>query len=168
MPENNQILSIGNQLVGMPLAGPESFSQEQIAYLKRAMGIDETVLYESANGMQLKNGLLLPESIYNFERIRFYVASSTANGTPCIVEVPIQVTPYPNGTFVFCFTNGHGLSDAFKLSWKWKMTFANNTLTLTLSEYWGQNGTSWTQGDNINDATVYKIVGIHRIAGGNQ
>lgn len=168
MSENNQIMSVEGQLVGLPLAGPESFSQEQIAYLKRAMGIDETVLYESANGMQLKNGLLLPESIYNFERIRFYVASTTSNGTPVIAEVPIQISPYPNGTITLFFTNGHDLTSTYKLNWKWKMTLSGTTLTLTLSQYWGQLGTNWIQGDNLNDATVYKIVGIHRIAGGNQ
>lgn len=143
---------------------PTNLSSAQIQALKEALGCDETVLYESTAGMQLHNGLQLPETLYNFERIRFYVSSNTSNGTPCIVEVPIQVTPYPNGTFVLCFTNGHGLTDNFKLSWKWKMTFANNVLTLTLSQYWGQNGTSWTQGDNLIDATVFKIVGIHRVA----
>ena len=168
MPENNQILSIGNQLVGMPLAGPESFSQEQIAYLKRAMGIDETVLYESANGMQLKNGLQLPETLYNFERIRFYVSSNTSDGTPTITEVPIQISPYPDGTITLFFTDGFNLTSTYKLNWKWKMTLSGTTLTLTLSQFWGQQGTNWIQGDNINDATVFKIVGIHRIAGGNQ
>lgn len=41
MPENNQILSVEGQLVGMPLAGPESFSAEQLAYLKTALGLGD-------------------------------------------------------------------------------------------------------------------------------
>lgn len=40
MPENNNIMSLEGQLVGMPLAGPESFSAEQLAYLKRALGFE--------------------------------------------------------------------------------------------------------------------------------
>lgn len=40
MPENNQIMSMEGQLVGMPLAGPESFSQQQLDYLKRALGFE--------------------------------------------------------------------------------------------------------------------------------
>lgn len=39
MPENNQILSVEGQLVGMPLAGPESFSQQQLDYLRSALGL---------------------------------------------------------------------------------------------------------------------------------
>lgn len=125
---------------------------------------DETVLYENSTGMQLKNGLQLPETLYNFERIRFYVASNTASGTPTITEVPIQISPYTEGTFELFFTNGHNLSGNGKFSWKWKMTLSGTTLRLTLSQYWGQSGTNWTQGDSLNDATVFKVVGINRIA----
>ena len=39
MPENNQILSVSGQLVGLPLAGPESFSQQQLDYLRTALGL---------------------------------------------------------------------------------------------------------------------------------
>lgn len=36
----NEIMSVEGQLVGMPLAGPESFSQQQLDYLKRALGVE--------------------------------------------------------------------------------------------------------------------------------
>ena len=39
MPESNEIMSVEGQLVGIPLAGPESFSQQQLDYLKRALGV---------------------------------------------------------------------------------------------------------------------------------
>lgn len=39
MPENNQILSVESQLVGLPLAGPESFSAQQLDYLRTALGL---------------------------------------------------------------------------------------------------------------------------------
>lgn len=45
---SNEILSLNGQLCGIPLAGPESFSQQQLDYLKRALGVDETVLWEGA------------------------------------------------------------------------------------------------------------------------
>lgn len=167
MPESNEMLSVGAQLVGMPLAGPESFTAEQVEYLKKAMGLDETVLYDNPNGLLLKNGLVLPETLYNFERIMFYVDSCQTGGTPAIAFVPIQIPPYNGGTFALFFTNGHDLTSNFKLNWKWKLTLSGTTLTLTLSQFWGQNGTNWSQGDNLNDARVFKIVGIHRISGGN-
>ena len=144
---------------------PTNLTSAQIQALKEALGVDETVLYESANGMQLKDGLQLPETLYNFDRILFYLDSvKSGAGTPAAVIVPIQAPPYPNGTISLYFTNGHDMTSSFKLSWKWKMTLSGTTLTLTESKYWGQNGTTWTQGDNLNDATVFKIVGIHRIA----
>ena len=73
MPENNNIMSLEGQLIGMPTAGPESFSQQQLDYLKRALGVDETVLWEGASTVTnaLKNGagLTLSESPFNFEYI---------------------------------------------------------------------------------------------------
>ena len=142
-----------------------NLSAAQLLALKQALGVDETVLYESTNGMQLYSGLQLPETLYNFERILFYVDSTkNGTGTPAAVIVPIQVTSYQGGTFSLSFINGHEMSSNFKLCWKWVMTLSGTTLTLTDSKYWGQNGTAWTQGDNLNEATVFKIVGIHRIA----
>lgn len=41
MPENNNIMSLEGQLVGMPLAGPESFSQQQLDYLKTSLGLGD-------------------------------------------------------------------------------------------------------------------------------
>ena len=78
MPENNQILSIGNQLVGMPLAGPESFSQEQIAYLKMALGVDETLLYSGlkTNGDGGSATYTLSELPTNFQKIKVYCCAS--------------------------------------------------------------------------------------------
>ncbi len=145
---------------------PTNLTSAQILALKQALGCDETVLYESAGGFALHNGLQLPETLLNFERIMFYVDSNgpNTNGSPAAVIVPIQVNPYPNGTIILCFTNEHNLGSTFALTWKWRMSLSGTTLTLTGAKYWGQQGTSWTQGDNINDATVYKIIGIHRIA----
>lgn len=144
---------------------PTNLSSAQLLALKQALGVDETVLYESANGMQLKNGLQLPETLYNFDRILFYL-DSTQNGagTPAAAIVPIQAPPYPNGTITLYFSNGHDMTSEYKISWKWKMRLSGTTLTLTEAKYWGQHNTEWTQGDNPNDATVFKIVGVHRIA----
>lgn len=36
---SNEIMSVEGQLVGMPLAGPESFSQQQLDYLRSALGL---------------------------------------------------------------------------------------------------------------------------------
>jgi hypothetical protein len=74
MPENNQILSVEGQLIGMPTAGPESFSAQQLDYLKRALGVDETVLWEDADGQAFGNNKAFntSESPLNFSEIRIY------------------------------------------------------------------------------------------------
>ena len=83
MPENNNIMSLEGQLVGMPLAGPESFSSEQLAYLKRALGVDETVLWENASGAL---SFTTSESINNFERIIIYMKSAATAKTHGITQ----------------------------------------------------------------------------------
>ena len=66
---SNEIMSLEGQLCGIPLAGPESFSQQQLDYLKRALGVDETVLYD-ANGSPNQTGpWILSEARTNFKWI---------------------------------------------------------------------------------------------------
>jgi hypothetical protein len=78
MPESNELLSAGAQLIGMPLAGPESFSQQQLDYLKRALGLDETVLYSGlkANGDGGSATYNLSELPTNFQIIKVYCCAS--------------------------------------------------------------------------------------------
>ena len=166
MPENNQILSVEGQLVGMPLAGPESFTAEQIAYLKRAMGIDETVLFSgTATGQTAIN---LPESIFNFERVKIWIRSKVdANNPTSIVEYPISSSDTALNMF---------LTDRYDTTWQWitwRFTYGitNNgtTLTETSNAYGGsQSSNSWGAGANVHNQEIYKIVGIHRISGGNE
>ena len=127
---------------------------------------NETVLFSNSTGEQIKNGVTISEPMTNFERIMFVVDSCKSGGTPNIAYVPM-IPPYSTGTtFKVFFTNGHTFTSSYALTWMWTVTISNNglTLTATASKYWGQNGTSWTNGDNLNDATVFKIVGINRIA----
>lgn len=166
MPENNQILSVDGQLVGMPLAGPESFTAEQVEYLKRAMGIDETVLFSGAATGQ--TAINLPESIMNFERVRIWIRSNSNSANPIsIVEYPL----YPSYTALNIF-----LTDRFDATWQWitwrytyEITNSGTTLTETSNAFGGSNGSSsnWNAGVNVHNQVITKIVGIHRISGGN-
>ena len=45
MPESNEMMSVEGQLVGMSLAGPQSFSNQELNYLKGALDVDETLLF---------------------------------------------------------------------------------------------------------------------------
>ena len=159
MPENNQILSVEGQLVGMPLAGPESFSQQQLDYLKRALGMDETVLYDCSNNYVYgTNSVTLSESYKNFEIIK--ILNSKGN-------VQFYYPANSQNVALFTLTN---MSNGYL--WLIPWTFTSNTV------YSGATGKIWTVGtttavDVPSNAPSnrwiqpIKIIGIHRIAGGN-
>ena len=166
MPENNNIMSIEGQLIGMPLAGPESFSQQQLDYLKRALGVDETVLWE---GVSLN--ATLSELPTNFERIRIEFGTPVTNtgdntGRGCIEVSMYYVDTSNNGSILLStFFNGDGsnknpyYTSGFvigirTLTWKTAWTAFGQVFGTTKS-----TGTSWFR--------LNKVVGIHRIAGGN-
>ena len=152
MPENNQILSVEGQLVGMPLAGPESFSQQQLDYLKRALGVDETVLWSGNE----QSGCTLSESCRNFEKIivkfksndeYYYEHTLDASSTAFVLM------GYQCGSNVWLKLVGYTLSDT--------QITAGIAHEVTLA-----NSSSVSVNSN-NKLTLLKVVGIHRIAGGN-
>ena len=168
MPENNQILSVSGQLVGLPLAGPESFSQQQLDYLKRALGVDETVLWEGTLNT-LNSNIECSENLSNFSTIKIFyrlVADSVVQSVGVHEFEPSEMSSGQNvsfGGFYLISNNFYGwwlgrlvVTDGYKV----KITNTKNS--------WG-TGSSPTDG-TTNYSTVgfiYKIVGIHRISGGN-
>lgn len=158
MPESNEIMSVEGQLVGMPLAGPESFSQQQLDYLKAAMGIDETVLWTGeASGASAT--MSLSEAFTNFERIRFYIDEGNA-------AIPYWCSESEtNGNALYLYPSyTRTNSGSALLNAMFSISSSNDHKTLTISvAVIRTNG--GTQGSNTNK--IRKIVGIHRIAGGN-
>ena len=161
MPENNQILSVESQLVGLPLAGPVSFSPQQLDYLKRALGVDETVLWEGTAGYSAT----LSESLFNFKKIKVF--QETTGGSTHIQEFytsdlstvfsigAVYYSTSENSTYVFCSL--------------WNITNSGVTLTSSSKGY-GLN----TTGNSVhiftnNSATgkITRVIGIGRISGGN-
>lgn len=156
----NEIMSVEGQLVGMPLAGPESFSQQQLDYLKRALGVDETVLWEGSAA----SSFTVSENITNFEYLRVYINYNAMNswcyGT--IVsndQFTIACVGYANNSedrnrlqlFGGSFTSSNGL--AFSSESGKCIYFANDSSTIG--------------GGATVACRILKVVGIHRIAGGN-
>ena len=149
------------QLVGMPLAGPESFSNEQLAYLKRALGIDETVLWEGTR----TGSVTLSESAYNFEFIRIEFDENASNAPNPI----LTIKPSAVMTTGWCFGAGNAWLGIIY------MTLTGNT-GLSIIGSKGLNFGSFTSttvnisanvsSDQLSNS-ICKVVGIHRIAGGN-
>lgn len=161
MPENNQILSVEGQLVGMPLAGPESFSQQQLDYLKRALGLDETVLWEGtlspSSGSNCNVTFQVSESILNFERIEVFCNGSInylawhpvsgKTGTPVAYQGLNESTSND-------VTIGGAIIVDDNTTLRYRCGYGSNFTTAYRGEYW-------------NYGVPYKVVGIHRISGGN-
>ena len=99
---SNEIMSLEGQLCGIPLAGPESFSQQQLDYLKRALGVDETVLFEdtSSTGTVVAS-VVLSESSVNFEKVEITLGWEGGGDSP--VPGRVIFTCIPDG-------KGHGFA----------------------------------------------------------
>ena len=164
MPENNQMMSVEGQLVGMPLAGPESFSQQQLAYLKRAMGIDETVLWSGDTGAIIDStdgSVSLSETALNFEKIRLYVVGSALNSGGATIDttigstnplsfIPVSLTYTNDGSTMFtdcCVVQFDGTTFKYKSGFR---VSVSNAPALTRV---GNRGLK-----------IVKVVGVHRIA----
>ena len=162
MPESNEIMSVSGQLVGMPLAGPESFSAQQLDYLKRALGVDETVLWENASGA---NSATLSESRENFEKI--VLICKDDNSRNSVLTIMSDATEAGN-TFAINVTTSTDLSYRF-ISCVVTSATTLQTYGAQVSYNVSSKAVNWMSGPSstASYAKVYKIVGIHRIAGGN-
>lgn len=170
MPENNQILSVEGQLIGMPTAGPESFTIQQLAYLKQALGVDETVLYSGTLDGDMNSGwtCTLSELATNFEKIRICygktpnVADSNDIGWGTTEFYTADLATFGNlVTFFNCMAAGNKMYTCYTRIAGWN--------TVNLSSTMGSQATLDSAGKTETSVRMYpfKIVGIHRIAGGN-
>lgn len=165
MPESNEIMSVDGMLVGMPLAGPETFTAAQIEYLKRAMGIDETVLFENSTQVDT---FTTSEAIENFSELKVIIRGndSTAANPMKAVSVVIPTAAY-SSSIAFSFLCKYSMTSEFVLQWCAMYNRSGNTFTKANCRYSGAQGTTAANGVNANVGGVYKVIGVHRISGGN-
>ena len=156
MPENNQIMSVAGQLIGMPTAGPESFSAQQLDYLKRALGVDETVLWEGS----ISFNVTVNESVYNFKKLKLKMA-----GTKQVFEIEL------NSTSSFNLAGAYISNDPAVYTFGALWTVSNDGLTLSAS---GKGVGSVKTGsidsffnNNASNGGLIAVVGVGRISGGN-
>ena len=158
MAESNQMMSVEGQLVGLPLAGPESFSQQQLEYLKRALDLDETVLYEDATGAL--DSIPLNETLSNFERVMFVWKDWSS--TSC---KNVQYFMADSENFMLTGTWAGGTTNITIWSICMTPNSTKTTLTKTFAHFVSTNKV--TTLNNSDNSRILKVVGIHRIAGGN-
>lgn len=155
MPENNNIMSLEGQLCGIPLAGPESFSQQQLDYLKRALGVDETVLWEDATGTSQSTSCTCSEALTNFELVRITFKTN---------DQYKQCAIYPGDSSGFPYSVVSTYSGSiYSKNSMWSPDADHLTLTRAACTESNNYGTI----NNTNVIWIVKVVGVHRIAGGN-
>ena len=166
MPENNQILSVEGQLVGLPLAGPESFSQQQLDYLKRALGVDETVLFTGTIGAPGSTGVL-SEDVANFEFVDVY--AEPVYGGMCPVVTRFATISSGNAVRFGTFSQDGGNSYLANYTVDFSGTSVSvaRAKRITINHSNGSVSVTDTVTTGSFKAPITKIVGIHRIAGGN-
>lgn len=164
MPENNQILSVEGQLCGIPLAGPESFSQQQLDYLKRALGVDETVLYDAGDSPSQAGPWQISEARTNFEWLDIVFGNDTTGSMK-------QVTRFAADS---AYMKLHLPRYDEEPSYKWStMTLSwNNTTASIKTNSVGRftivsNGSVSVSTAAAQAPYLFQIIGVHRINGGN-
>lgn len=165
MPENNQMMSVEGQLVGMPLAGPESFSQQQLDYLKRALGVDETVLWEGTSAISGNPTITLSESAQNFKYIDVVSLPHNSNEQAVINRFSAN-EGITGGTPGTSFTViGHASGTGVRIN-NAAIKFDGTSVVFSEQKMFNIIGTQLSTG-NCN-TVVIRIIGVGRIAGGNQ
>lgn len=158
MSENNQMMSVDGQLIGLPIAGPESFSQQQLDYLKRALGVDETVLYDNGT----TSSATLSENISHFERIRFYFVRG--DGRQFVQEV---TGTSDEGSIILFHSIAYTNNWISTFSYRYTVSGTSFSPTEYLKEVACQTGATTVTVRTSTAPIIVKVVGIHRIAGGN-
>ena len=151
----------------MPLAGPESFSQQQLNYLKRALGVDETVLWEGSLTTST-NTVSLSEPTGNFERIKVYVTpTGITDGWYSIFELSLRYrSSFSNDSLAqITISERHSNVTTQNLIYLHFTAGYGEGLKLESGSKWV--GSTFTEGVTTYNFAVTKVVGVHRIAGGN-
>lgn len=127
----------------------------QIQSLKEALGVDETVLFESAAGVGSGTAVQLSEAYTNFEKVKFiYKPWNNMNSD----EQPIFGTSEPN----FHLLCGWTTSNNYAIFLTTYTASDSTNLSVTKIGLNNVNGNGWAT-TNAN-FKLYKVVGIHRIA----
>ena len=160
MAGTNELASVEGQLIGMPLAGPESFTVEQLAYLKRALGLDETVLWEGTFSASTGESFNISEATTNFEKIEIWAVRSPSDNSYCIERFS------PNNQYISMTSNNVNINDAQQNMYCTRLKFSGTTVTVQQQSVKAFAASAYTT-NTSSPMTICKVVGIHRIAGGN-
>lgn len=156
---SNEIMSVEGQLIGLPLAGPESFSAQQLDYLKRALGVDETVLWEGASNMSNNPSLTLSESAMNFKFVDIYSLPHSTNDIPIVTRIYTETLSEDTDAQGSFTITGHA-GGGFRINNAYLRIVNYTTMTFTEQKQTSLIGTAVSTANAAN--SIIKIVGIGR------
>lgn len=138
-----------------------NLSAAQLLALKEALGVDETVLFNSST---MVSSFTTSEPIENFEYLKVIV--EVAAGVKAIANV-VMTTGF-SSYLSLCYMGPHNYGNN-KDFYMWRMNYSRsgNTFTLTSGSFCGWPGSGSPSAGDAGIASrglVYKVVGIHRVA----
>jgi len=156
------LMSVAGQLIGIPAEKYSGINGITVDQNNKTIGLDETVLFDG-NGTSVST-CTLSEPWTSFDRLRLYVQNFASDGGINVVEI----RPTANGMYNY---SGEWSWDNDNMLWVQVHGSATAT-SLTNLKSWGFKnaftGTPTVRSNNNNDLkSILKVVGVHRISGGN-
>ena len=114
---SNEIMSVEGQLIGMPLAGPESFSQQQLDYLRTALGLGTwtDVSSEITKSTKIITGGSMTFRYNKAMKLISIIGEIHVQGSGEVYELPKKYRPQtnctlsdPSGTHFIDYIHGTG------------------------------------------------------------
>ena len=159
MPENNQILSVEGQLVGIPLQEYTAGPGIVVDNVNKVIKVDETVLYDGSSA----TSVTCSEAITNFELLRVYV-------TPAAVTTDnqYQIVEMVPGKFGSYYILAGYVSNLFHI-YGGRIASSGGTILNTENGFhmWVPITSGGNVGNEASNSKIVKVVGVHRISGGN-
>jgi hypothetical protein len=156
---SESLMSFAGQLVGIPAEKYSGINGITVDQNNKSIGLDETVLFEDNSAGTLVANVVLSESSTHFSKLEITVGWKNGGGR-------IIFTCVPDGA-------GYGFagyigSDGAKHHVLGAISTSGTALTLVncLDMYTSNNSSIVCQSFN-HVLQVFKVVGIHRISGGN-
>lgn len=148
---------------GSALAGPESFSEQQLTFLKQALGVDETVLWTGAAIMSNNPSINLSENAMNFRFIDIYSLPHGTNDIPIVTRICVEglsADADAQGSYTIV---GHAGGGGFRINNAYLRIVNYTTITFTEQKQTSLIGSAISTSNAAN--SIVKIVGVGRIAG---
>lgn len=164
---SEQINSVAGQLVGIPVGQVYTAGKGiKIDNVNKVVSVDETVLYEASSITNNEAGQVfqLSEPITNFERVRFICENMEFAGRPLDFEGFILSS---SSVFISPWING-GTPPGLNIPYvQYSINSDGNLVCDKRGLLYGSFSNPLHTNGEMRGYCLMKVIGIHRISGGN-